>query len=141
MSRLYLKIFLSIMLSVMSVVPVGAESPSQSSLITQAGSFLEQLDQARYDEAWLAMSFLFQDLNNQDQWLNRQQAIRTAYGALFFRQFHHIGYRDNYTLSPDGQYAVVQFNSGFMNKAATTETVVFDCRIAHDCSVREYIIR
>jgi uncharacterized protein (UPF0297 family) len=125
----------------MLAVPVGAESPSHDRLINQAASFLEQLDQAQYGDAWHTMSFLFQDLNSQDQWLNRQQTIRTAYGALSARQLDDINYRQGYNLSPDGLYVVVKFNSGFTNKADTTESVILDCRSGPECSIREYIIR
>jgi len=130
------------MLTIMLTAPVGAEPSSPDRLSTQkALSFLELVDQGRYDDAWLSTSTLFQNLNNQDQWQSRQQAIRAGYGALSSRQIHLISYRQTYSLSPDGQYVVVQFESSYTNKADTIETVVLDCRTAPECSIRAYIIR
>ena len=67
--------------------------------------------------------------------------IRTAYGALSSRQLHRISYRQTYSLSPDGQFVIVQFESSYTNKTDTIETVVLDCRTTPECSIREYIIR
>lgn len=129
------------MLTILLPLPVGAESSSDHLSAQEAVSFLELVDQARYDEAWLSMSPFFQTLNNQPQWQNRQQTIRAAYGALSSRQLDRISYRQTYTLSPDGEYVVVQFESSFTNKADTFETVVLDCRTTPECFIREYIIR
>ena len=129
------------MLTISLPLPVGAESSSDHLSAQEAVSFLELMDQARYDDAWLSMSTLFQTLNNQPQWQNRQQTIRAAYGALSSRQLDRISYRQTYTLSPDGEYVVVQFDSSFTNKADTFETVVLDCRTTPECFIREYIIR
>ena len=130
------------MLPVLLALPVGAEPSSTDHLSAQeAVSFLELMDQAHYDDAWLSLSPLFQSLNNQAQWQNRQQTIRAAYGALSSRQLDRISYRQTYTLSPDGAYVVVQFESSYTNKANTIETVVLDCRTTPECHVREHIIR
>ena len=129
------------MLTISLPLPVGAESSSDHLSAQEAVRFLELMDQARYDDAWLSMSPLFQTLNHQPQWQNRQQTIRAAYGALSSRQLDRISYRQTYTLSPDGEYVVVQFDSSFTNKADTFETVVLDCRTTPECFIREYIIR
>ncbi len=129
------------MLTTLLAVPVGAESPPHDHLSSQADSFLILLDQGRYDDAWHAMSAHFQSLNNQGQWQSRQQTIHAAYGVLSSRQLRRISYRQSYSLSPDGQYVLVQFQSSYTNKADTIETVVLDCHTAPECSIREYIIR
>lgn len=134
------KILLIILLAVLPALPVGAE-PSQEDLSRRADSFLMLLDQGLYKDAWQTMSALFQAINDQDQWQRRHHAIRTAYGALSSRQIHLISERQTFTLSPDGQYVIVQFKTIFANKAGSAETLVFDCRTTPECSIREYIIR
>ena len=141
MYRYCRRLVLGTLLIVVLIAPVGAETLSRDQLDNKASSYLELLDQGHYEEAWQDMSALFQALNNQSQWQNRQQTIRTAYGALSSRQLRHITYRQSYTLSPDGQYVIVQFKSSYQNKADTTETVVLDCHSTPECSIREYIIR
>jgi hypothetical protein len=122
-------------------IPAGAESYSKDQLREEAIIYLELLDQGRFAEAWQVMLPIFQALEPRVQWHNRQQAIRAAYGALEFREFFLIEYRDHYILSPDGEYIIVQFKSSFQHKAATTETIVLDCSTSTECSIREYIIR
>jgi hypothetical protein len=122
-------------------IPAGAESYSKDQLREEAIIYLELLDQGRFAEAWQVMSPIFQALEPRVQWHNRQQAIRAAYGALEFREFFLMEYRDHYLLSPDGEYIIVQFKTSFQHKATTTETVVLDCSAATECSIREYIIR
>ena len=128
------------MLAVLLAVPVGAE-PTHDYLNRRADSFLMLLDQGLYQDAWQTMSPLFQDLNDQAQWQKRQKVIRTAYGLLNSRKLHSISERQSFTLSPDGQYIIVQFKSAYIYKADSVETVVFDCRTTPECSIREYIIR
>ncbi len=118
-----------------------AEVPPLDQLSIQAARYLELLDQYRYEEAWQEMSTLFQALGNQNQWQRRQKTIRSTYGSLASRQFYRIDYRQSYSLSPDGQYVIVQFKSSYQNKAETIETVVFDCSTSPECSIREYVIR
>jgi hypothetical protein len=122
-------------------VSVGAEALPRDLLDSQANRYLELLDQGQYEEAWQKMSILFMTLNDQQQWQGQQQTIRATYGPLSSRQLSRISYRQSYHLSPDGQYVIVQHNSVYQNKAKTVETVVFDCRNDHECSIREYIIK
>lgn len=128
------------MLMSMLVVPVRAEPPAHDQLSRQAVSFLELLDQGRYDEAWQTTAVIFKNLTNQSQWQGQLQTVRAAYDPLSSRQLHRISYRHSYNLSPDGRYVIVQFKSSYTNKANTTETVVLDCRTTPECSIREYII-
>lgn len=121
--------------------PAAAEAPPSDQLNHQAGRYLDLLDLDRYEEAWQKMSPLFQALSNHEQWLKRHKTIRSTYGVLTSRQFYRIDYRQSYSLSPDGQYVIIQYKSSYQNKAETNETVVFDCSTTPDCSIREYVIR
>jgi len=132
---------LMIMVLLLMAMPAGAAPVSSKQLCSQAENYLVMLDQGRSEEAWQEMSAIFQALGNQSLWLNRQQAIRSAYGPCVSRQFTRIDYRKSYNLSPDGQYFIVQFRSSYQNKLDTVETVVIECHDTPECTIREYIIR
>jgi len=135
------KIVSSAILIVLMAGSVGAESLSRDHLDSQANNYLELMDQNRFEDAWLAMSKLFQALNNRAKWQNRQQVLRTAYGSLVSRQFFRINYRQSYSYSPDGSYVIIQYKSVFQNKDDTFETIVLDCHNPLNCSVRDYVLR
>jgi hypothetical protein len=141
MHRHYSKTFLSIISTILLAVPVGAETLTSDHLDRQARGYLEFLDQNNFEEAWEEMSDLFRSLNNKTHWQNQQQVIRSIYGPLSFRQLLRFSYRQSYSLSPDGEYVIVQYKSGYQNRTDTVETVVFDCRNDPECSIREYIIK
>lgn len=128
------------LLTVLSIT-AHAETFSREGLSRQSSSYLELIDQGLYENAWTLMSPLFQALHTQTQWQERQQSIRSAYGPLASRVLNRISYRQSYSLSPDGQYAITQFKSSYLNKQDTVETVVLDCSAPSECTIREYIIR
>lgn len=128
------------LLIAMLVLSVDAETLPAAWLRSEAASFINLLDEGRYPEAWQMMSPIYQVLDQETGWQDRQRMVRDSYGALIKREFHRMDFRDHYRLSPDGQYIVVQFKASFQYKAKTMETVVFDCTAWSECSVREYII-
>jgi hypothetical protein len=116
--------------------------PFDGQLVDQASEFLTLLDQGLYLEAWAETSPNFQGLTNKQEWLSRQQLIRSAYGPLIFRELYHTGFRGTYEHSPDSQYIVIQFSSTFSNKAIARETIVYDCSPdSSSCRVRDYILQ
>lgn len=123
------------------VMPSGAALLSQPQAENLARVFLQQLDQGQQDNAWQAMSSLFQVFNDPTKWKTRQQVIRTSYGSLLSRRLISISYRPVFRYSPDGDYVVIQFQSIYQNKADSRETVVLDCSNGTECPVREYVIQ
>lgn len=139
----YFKIIMmtATLIALTTVGSVATSTVEQAELESQARSFLNLLDLGQKDEAWDAMSPMFQTLNDPFRWKRRQQAIRSTYGNLSSRDIHRISYRQTYALSPDGDYVIIQFKSSYQNKVETRETVVLDCRTSSACSIREYIIQ
>jgi hypothetical protein len=132
---------LTSILIVCLAAPAAATLLSQAQAENQARGFLKQLDLGQNDESWQAMSDLFQELNDQALWKARQKAIRTSYGALISRELKDVRYRTTFSLSPDGEYVIVQFGSSYQHKTESIETVVLDCSSAPDCTVRAYVIK
>jgi len=132
---------LTTILLISLAIPADATLLSQSQAENQSRGFLKQLDQGQNDESWHAMSALFQAFTDQARWKTRQQVIRASYGPLISREFKNVSYRTTFSLSPDGEYVIVQFRSSYQNKSESIETVVLDCSSGPACSVREYIIQ
>jgi len=122
-------------------MPSAASSLSQAQAENRARGFLQLLDKGFMDAAWQAMSPLFQGLSDQKEWKNRQQVIRTAYGALFSRELTKVSYRSTFSQSPDGDYVVIQFQASYQNKDEAKETLVLDCSNGQGCSIRQYVIQ
>lgn len=132
---------LTVILLIFTAIPAGAALLSQTRAENQARGFLQQLDQGQSDESWQATSAHFQAINDQARWKIRQQVIRASYGPLLSRAFKNVSYRTSFSLSPDGEYVIVQFRSSYQNKAESIETVVLDCSSGPECLVREYVIQ
>lgn len=141
MFKAYRILSLTIILLAGLAISVSAESLSQAEAENQARGFLQLLDQGLQDQAWFAMTPAFQALNDRTRWESRQQVIRTSYGSLTFRQLRRVSYRQTFSLSPDGEYIMVQFQSSYQRKAETVETVVLDCSVGPKCSVQQYILQ
>lgn len=120
---------------------IGGVWPENPVLITQAENLVEQLDEGTFDETWEQGSSLFKALHPLPGWLSEQQIVRAAYGDLQSRQLRAVKLRSTYRRSPDGSYAIVQFNSAFAAKAHAVETVVLDCTAQPSCLLREYILQ
>jgi hypothetical protein len=132
---------LTIILFVSLAIQADAELLSRAQSESQARGFLQLLDQGLQDESWQTMSVAFRSLNERVHWNTRQQVIRTSYGPLESRDLKHISYRKTFSLSPDGEYIIVQFRSSYQNKAETIETLVLDCSGVSECTVRHYVIQ
>ena len=132
---------LIVILLISTAIPAGAALLSQTRAENQARDFLQQLDQGQSDESWQAMSAHFQAITDQARWKIRQQVIRASYGPLLSRDFKNVSYRTSFSLSPDGEYVIVQFRSSYQNKAESIETVVLDCSFGPECLVREYVLQ
>jgi len=132
---------LTVILLISTAIPAVAALLSQTRAENQARGFLQQLDQGQSDESWQAMSAHFQAITDQARWKIRQQVIRASYGPLLSRDFKNVSYRTSFSLSPDGEYVIVQFRSSYQNKAESIETVVLDCSFGPECLVREYVLQ
>jgi len=110
-------------------------------VVQAAERIVDRLDDGSYQQLWQEAAPLFQVLNPAEKWIARQQLIRTAYGPRLSRQFYRLDQRNNFALSPDGHYCIVQFESSFQNKKYTIETIVLAETPAGVWLVRDYVIR
>lgn len=122
-------IFMVVCLLAFAVSPgrgVAGEHCDQPQMIDAARYSLELLDNQDVDGVWTLTSPLFQKLHDELPWKRAQLAVRSAYGVPLQRGIRHFDCRSSYFHAPDGNYAIIQFDTVFSSKAAVVETVVID---------------
>jgi hypothetical protein len=113
---------------------------SHQQIEAQALKFLQTLDGGNNEYVLQSMSPLFKVLNDSSEWIDRQEILRGAYGAIISRSTRRMTHRRTYTNSPDDDYVIVQYDSVFVNKSKAVETVILHCPKMQECLVRDYII-
>jgi hypothetical protein len=107
------------------VAVVALAAPDAQEMQAQGESFLKQLDAHAYAETWTGASKMFQSQISQDKWVDAMKSVREPLGALVSRKFLRMNLPKAVPGAPDGQYAVLQFQTAFSEKAEAIETVTF----------------
>jgi hypothetical protein len=91
-------------------------------------AWLKLIDSAKYADSWREASTYFRSRVPQKQWVNTVQGVRAPMGALVSRKQRRIDFETTLPGAPDGNYAVIVFDSSFQNKASAMEqlTVMAD---------------
>lgn len=100
----------------------------QQQATATARRFLEHLDRQEMETAWLLMTPHFRDLHDALTWQEEQQTLRRVYGPLISRNSKAFSCRETFYHAPDGNYAIIQFDTSFQNKSSATETVIIDLK-------------
>ncbi len=88
-----------------------------------AKSWLALTDSGKYGESWDNASSLFKNAVTKADWEKAIKAARGQFGAMKSRKVKSATFTRTLPGAPDGEYVVIQFESGFENKAAAIETV------------------
>ena len=91
-------------------------------------AWVKLIDSARYADSWREASTYFRSRVPQKQWVNMVQSVRAPLGALVTRKQRSITFETTLPGAPDGNYAVIVFDTTFQNKASAMEqlTVMAD---------------
>ena len=98
----------------------------------QAGAsgvaWLKLIDSAKYADSWRDASTYFRSRVPEKQWVTMVQTARAPLGALVSRKQRSITFETTLPGVPDGNYAVIVFDTSFRNKASAMEqlTVMAD---------------
>jgi len=98
----------------------------------QAGAsgvaWLKLIDDAKYADSWRDASGYFRSRVPEKQWVTMVQTVRGPLGALVSRKQRSIVFETTLPGAPDGNYAVIVFDTTFKNKASAMEqlTVMAD---------------
>jgi hypothetical protein len=104
-------------------VTAGLAAVSQEQAVPSAESWLTLVDSAKYVESWSAASSMFRTQVPAQKWAEMVGAVRGPLGAKKSRKLKGMQFSRSLPGAPDGNYAVIQFDASFANKAAAVETI------------------
>lgn len=111
--------------------PVLAQSAGPSTSMTptpddRARQWLTLIDDKNYADAYNQMGSVARAKVSEQDFATKINAARTPLGAMSSRALDHVRLAKTLPGMPDGQYAIVQYDSVFAHKAASVETVTLD---------------
>jgi len=81
------------------------------------------VDSSKYTESWQEAAPIFKAAVTQEQWQRALGASRDPLGKLLSRKLKSARYTKTLPGAPDGEYAVIQYDSSFEHKRSAVETV------------------
>jgi hypothetical protein len=91
-----------------------------------AKQWLSLLDGGKYNESWNQAGSFFKARISAQIWHSKVMPVRRPLGAVKSRKAKTVTLSHSLPGVPDGQYAVVRFNSVFAHKTSAIETVTLD---------------
>jgi len=88
-----------------------------------ANAWLKLVDDGDYEGSWQHASTLFQDNVGIDAWTQKVAAVRGPLGPLLSRKLIDSHTATSLPGAPDGQYAVMHYQSSFKSKQSAVEIV------------------
>lgn len=104
------------------VAALAADADTQKAT-DAAKSWLALVDANDYAQSWKTASALLQSHVTEAQWETAGKAARDRMGPVVARKVAGVDLTATLPGAPDGQYAVVMFDTKFANKAAAVETM------------------
>ena len=113
---------LAIFLVVVPLVGSAAEEKEEAAKRV-ALEWLALVDAMQYETSWKEAASLFKAQVSASEWVKAVVAARSPLGDLVARHLISATYATSLPGAPDGEYVVLQFQTGFKNKAEAVETV------------------
>ena len=101
---------------------ISADVPSNDPAAASE-QWLRLLDQKDYGASWREASPEFKKRLSEDMWTDAVAKVRGPLGPVTVRKVANVTNTKSLPGLPDGDYAVVQFQTAFANKANAVETV------------------
>ncbi|MEQ1945672.1 MAG: DUF4019 domain-containing protein [Bryobacteraceae bacterium] len=118
-----MKTALRFALSVILIATFSFAAAPQSQAQSSGEAWLSLIDGGKYDQSWAQSATLFRTQVPQQKWAEMVGAVRGPMGALKSRKLKNITFAKALPGVPDGNYAVIQFDTVFGNKAVAVETL------------------
>ncbi|MBN2020981.1 MAG: DUF4019 domain-containing protein [Sedimentisphaerales bacterium] len=99
------------------------DEQAKKAAIEAAKSWLELVDESRYEQSWIEAAEFFRKNVSQEQWVNALTGVRKPLGKAISREVITSTYTTEVPGAPDGQYVIIQFKTSFENKQKAVETV------------------
>src|SRR4051794_38940307 len=100
-----------------------AAAPPKEEAQASAVTWLALLDSQKYADSWTAASTLFRTMLKQPDWEQMAKQVRDQAGPLKARKSPKVTLTKAIAGLPDGDYALVQFDTAFQRATNATETV------------------
>lgn len=102
---------------------IGVAAPSKEDAEASAKTWVALIDSQKYEESWSEASSFFRFGVKQPDWVRMVKNVRGGMGSLTTRKPLKTTMAKTLPGAPDGEYAVLQFDTAFKNKAKAVETV------------------
>jgi Protein of unknown function (DUF4019) len=117
-----MKLGILALLALLWAVPVSA-GPAEDEASAAAKTWLAVVDAKNYPESWKDAADLFQQGVSADKWGGMVQSVRDKVGPVKSRTFQSAQFTKTLPGVPDGDYAIVSFQTDFETKGASTEVI------------------
>ena len=104
-----------------SIISVAA--PVKEDAEASAKTWVALIDSQKYEESWTEAGSFFRAAVKQQDWAQQVKNVRAGMGSLTTRKPLKTTMTKSLPGAPDGEYAVVQFDTAFKNKAKAVETI------------------
>lgn len=81
------------------------------------------MDSGKYAESWQEAAPVFKAAVTKEQWQGVLRGSRDPLGKMLSRKLKSATYTTTLPGAPDGEYVVIQYESGFEHKQSAVETV------------------
>ena len=113
------------LLATLACLPAHAadEEINVTPAISASTAWLALMDGQRYGESWDQASQLFQDATPRLKWETNAQSVRGPLGPVNGRKMHSATYTRSLPGAPPGEYVVIRYETHFVNRPFSSETV------------------
>lgn len=102
---------------------LAAQTDDSAAAKAAAASWLASIDGADYAASWEGAASVFKASITVEAWTQAARSTRTPLGAMQSRTEKSVTLTTSLPGAPDGNYAVLQFDTVFAHKAASVETM------------------
>jgi hypothetical protein len=88
-----------------------------------AKAWLKLVDGGQSANSWAQAGAVFKARNSEQTWQAMLTAIRSRLGPVESRKIASVQFSHSLLGAPDGEYALVRFNSAFVHKSSVLETL------------------
>jgi len=92
--------------------------------VVSAEQWLKIIDTDNFDKGWVYASEYLKNAVTKDFFKQSLHGVRSPLGSMKTRVLDSAKYTTSLPGSPDGEYVVIQFKTGFENKANAVETLI-----------------
>jgi hypothetical protein len=110
-------VFLLIFAALLFAAPVNDQAAPSGE------AWLKLIDNGKYADRWKEASAYFRSRVPEKIWVSMVQGVRAPLGSLVSRSHPSVTFAKTLPGAPDGDYALMQFQTSFKNKASAVETL------------------